>query len=65
MADLEETNALLREIRDQLSKSDERYERAVAESKRLYQEYLTKMQRSGAVLVALLGALAAYVDFSR
>jgi hypothetical protein len=51
----EEAKQLLREIRDLMAASTERYERAIAENKRIYEEYLAKVRRLAAVVGILAG----------
>jgi hypothetical protein len=53
----EEAKQLLREIRDLMAASTERYERAIAENKRTYEEYLTKVRRLAAVVGILAGVV--------
>ena len=50
----EEAKQLLREIRDLMAASPARYEQALAENKRLYEEYLSKMRRSAGVVGVII-----------
>ena len=52
----EEAKQLLREIRDLMAASPARYEQALAENKRVYEEYLSKIRRSLGLMGALIGA---------
>jgi hypothetical protein len=61
----EEAKQLLREIRDLMAASPARYEQALAENKRVYEEYLSKMRRSLGWLGAIIGAGVAALFFSR
>ena len=59
----EEAKQLLREIRDLMAASPARYEQALAENKRLYEEYLGKLRRSATLACALIGAGVAALFF--
>lgn len=56
----EEAKQLLREIRDLMAASPARYEQALAENKRVYEEYLAKMRRSATIVFVVIcaGAVA-------
>jgi len=55
----EEAKQLLREIRDLMAASPARYEQALAENKRVYAEYLSKLRRDGLIACVVIGALIA------
>jgi hypothetical protein len=62
----EEAKQLLREIRDLMAASHGRYDQALAENKRQYQEHLARMQRSLAIIGGIIGAgVAAVILLSR
>jgi hypothetical protein len=62
----EEAKQLLREIRDLMAASTERYDKALAQSKRQYEEHLAKSQRLALVFVGVVGAgVAAVILLSR
>lgn len=54
----EEAKQLLREIRDLMAASPARYDKAIEENKRVYQEHMAKVRRSAVIVAIILGIVA-------
>jgi len=57
----EEAKQLLREIRDLMAASPARYDKAIEENKRLYQEHMAKTQRLAIIAAMIVGAGVALI----
>jgi hypothetical protein len=61
----EEAKQLLREIRDLMAASPARYEKAIEENKRLYEQHLAKSKRLAIIATLIIGACMAVTLYNR
>jgi hypothetical protein len=59
----EEAKQLLREIRDLMAGSQARYDHALAESKRAYQDHFAKMRRAALIFALVFGGLCGLMAY--
>jgi hypothetical protein len=65
MAQDDETNSLLREIRDLLAAQQGKYEKNVADNRQMYQEYSAKVMRRQLIVAIVLGVGVALILMGR
>ena len=61
----DETNSLLREIRDLLAAQEGKYEKNVADNRQMYQEYSAKVMRRQLIAAIILGVAVAVILMAR
>ena len=65
MAQDDETNSLLREIRDLLAAQQGKYEKNVADNRQMYQEYSAKVMRRQLIAALVMGIGVAVILMAR
>ena len=61
----DETNSLLREIRDLLAAQQGKYEKNVADNRQMYQEYSAKVMRRQLIAAIIVGVGVAVILMAR